>query len=156
MLFFSRYPSVCLKAQFVKGQPITLVGKRLDMVKLIDGKFYLQTPTPITKTKIEGVMHVKIMVPRQNNLKGIPFLLSRMGGRSMGAECRTCMDKSNKKMCNCDDDKRAFIDTYSVGKNIERNFGLCCTNCFLIVEVEYAIKLGYILMEIYECYVSMF
>jgi hypothetical protein len=127
---------VCLKAEFVKGKPISLVGKSLDLVKLIEGKFYLQTST--ATSKIEGVMHVKVLVPRQNTLKGIPFLLSRLGGRSMGAMCRTCVEKCDNKMCRCDDEKRAFIDTYSV------------------IEVEYAIKLGYILMEIYECYVSMF
>ena len=82
-----------------------------------------------------GLILLKIVLPRKKapELKGIPFLLTHHNSRSVSAECNTSLKNNNlDSLCNHDDKERAFID------------------CWTIFEINYAITLGYQVLQIYE------
>ena len=83
------------------------------------------------KKKIEGAVLITI-VPPQNLLH--PFLLYKTrGGKTILTLCKLCCEKFSSNCCHSDQER-------------------ALTGSYMISEIEYALKLNYQILEIYECH----
>lgn len=130
----SLYPTVAIENEFMYESPMIAIGQQLNNIKLYDNKFYwLDEKKKKYRIKF-GIIQCRVMLKRKNDCAGMPFLLCRINKRSMGIGCYKCARLKRKTFCKCSDTERSWIETYS------------------LIEIETALKYGYSLMQIFECY----
>jgi hypothetical protein len=119
------YSYCAIQFKYMKGKYNVLIGKEIENISLVNNKFvYKNVP-------IMGSMLVTILPP--SNLL-FPFLLYRTkGGKTVNTLCSKCCENLNQN-CNHSDLERAI------------------TSCYMISEIEFALKLNYKLLFIHECH----
>ncbi len=119
------YSYCAIKFKYMKGKYKILIGKEIDNIKLVNNRFVYQN------TQLIGSMLVTILPP--SNLF-YPFLLYRTkSGKTVNTLCSQCCETLNPN-CKHSDFERAI------------------TACYMISEIEFALKLNYKLLSIHECH----
>lgn len=123
------YSFCTINFPFMKGKYDILMGKSLGNISLSNGKFmYLNQP-------MMGSILLMILPPK--NLL-YPFLLyKKKNGSIVNTLCTACAEFMSKN-CTHSDQERAIVGVY------------------MLSEIEYALKIGYTIMYIYEvhCYLE--
>jgi hypothetical protein len=119
------YSFCAIKYKYMIGKYQTAIGKTVKHISFINNQcFYKSEP-------IVGSMLVTIIPP--NDLL-YPFLLYRCkNGKTVNTLCSKCCENQSK-FCNHNDMDRAL------------------TACYMISEIEFALKLNYKLVTIHECH----
>ena len=134
--FCSLYPHVLKYENYPVGHPVHING---NFTSPISSFACTTKPCPILgmedcngmhlKLNYFGLIKVKILPPWGLLL---PILLIKINDKFMFPLCRTCALNENQQTCNCADKDRILIHTW-------------CTP-----EINLALNMGYILIEIYE------
>lgn len=125
------YSFVAIKNPFMTGPYEVLIGSSVKNI-VFDQDCYVFIEDGITKTKMYGTMLVTILPP--TNLF-VPFLQLRLeDGTCVNTLCYSCAKASNQNSCSHSDKERALTAVY------------------FISEINFAIQLGYQVIEIYECH----
>ena len=121
----SLYPFLAWSESYPCGKFHTIIGKDIEKLHIVQNKI-VYNGSPLKG----GFIQVRILAPNKLN---IPFLLYKChGGRSFASLCRTCLEKERVKKCLHKEESRAWTSVYS------------------IAEVNFAISLGYRVLDIYE------
>lgn len=80
-------------------------------IRLESDGFYYTNKENVTK-QIYGILYVKILVPRDNDLQNIGFLPTKMYKKNFVTLCRSCLVEMRTTQCDHCDDDRALIDWY--------------------------------------------
>ena len=114
------------KFKYMTGKFETLIGSTLRDLQILRNEVFYKDK------KVTGAILLKILPPQT---LFAPFLLYRKkDGTTVNTLCKTCSELYIKN-CKHRDDERAFLGTY------------------MISEVEFALSLGYKILQIYEAHV---
>ena len=128
------YPYLSMISSFPYEAPKILVGRQLENIVLHNNKFYLKEGEKLHKIH-SGICQLRLRLARQNKCRGIPFLPFRLeSGKSIAMGCRDCAISQRRDFCECNDNKRAWLDVYS------------------LEEIEIALDYGYEIVQIFEIY----
>ena len=134
--FCSLYPHVLKYEDYPVGHPIHING---NFNSPITSFACTEKPCPILGTEDCNGMHLKLkyfglikakILPPHGLL--LPILLTKINNKLMFPLCCTCAMNETQQSCKCSDKDRVLINTW-------------CTQ-----EINLAINMGYILIEIYE------
>jgi hypothetical protein len=125
------YSFVAIKNVFMTGPYEILIGSSIDKV-VYEQNNYVYIENDLQRTKMYGTMLLTILPPRD---LFIPFLQIRLeDGTCVNTLCYSCAKTVNKKPCFHSEKERALTAVY------------------FISEINFAIELGYKVIEIYECH----
>ncbi len=125
------YSYVAIKNVFMTGPYEILIGSSLNKV-VYQQNHYVYKENDLQYSKMYGTMLITILPPQ--NLF-IPFLQIRLeDGTCVNTLCYSCAKIVNKKPCCHSEKERALTAVY------------------FISEINFAIQLGYKVIEIYECH----
>ena len=128
------YPYLSMISSFPYEAPKILVGRQLENIVLHNNKFYLKEGEKLHKIH-SGICQLRLRLARLNKCRGIPFLPFRLeSGKSIAMGCRDCAISQRRDFCECNDNKRAWLDVYS------------------LEEIEIALDYGYEIVQIFEIY----
>jgi len=120
------YSEVAVTNAFPIGKYEVLIGESLEKLVVIENKFYYDSK------RVSGAILLSILPPK--NLI-FPFLIYRTkSGQNCNTLCRLCCE-SKSKNCQHPNSKRFIIGSY------------------MLSEIEYALCLGYTIINIFECHV---
>lgn len=120
------YSFCAIQFPYMTGEYQILIGAKLQNLKIKSNKFFYEND------KIMGSIFLSILPP--TNLM-YPFLMyRRLDGSSINTLCTACSEQklTSKKPCSHNPNERALIAVY------------------LISEIEYALSLGYKILQIFE------
>ena len=121
-------------SSFPYEAPEILIGKQLENIVLQNNRFFIKKDGKLQKIH-SGICQLRLRLARNNKCRGIPFLPFRLeSGKSIAMGCRDCAISQRRDFCECDDNKRAWLDVYS------------------LEEIEVALDYGYEIVHIYEMY----
>ncbi len=125
------YSYVAIKNSFMTGPYEILIGSSIKSI-VYDLDSYVFIEKDLSKTKMYGTMLVTILPPK--NLY-VPFLQLRLeDGTCINTLCAFCAKICNQNTCTHSDIERALTAVY------------------FISEINFAITLGYQVLEIHECH----
>ena len=120
------YSYVSIKNPFMIGKYEVLIGRSLSRLKIEQNQFY------VDNVRVMGSVQLSIIPPIDCLF---PFLMYRsQNNQSFNTLCKLCCEHSRQK-CNHNDSQRAL------------------TGCYMISEIEYALTLNYVIVNVYECHV---
>ena len=120
------YSYCAIKFKYMTGKFQTLIGSTLRDLEISGNEYFYKDQ------KVMGAILLKILPPQT---LFAPFLLYRKrDGTTVNSLCKTCSELQIKN-CKHTDDQRAFLGTY------------------MISEVEFALTLGYKVLQIYEAHI---
>ena len=125
------YSFVAIKNPFMTGPYQILVGSLIKKI-IFENDNYFFIENNFQKTKMQGTMLITILPPRNIFIPFLPIKLE--DGTCVNTLCLSCAKLTNQNSCTHNDKERALTAVY------------------FISEINFAIKLGYIVLEIHECH----
>lgn len=120
------YSYCAINFSYVIGKYEIIIGETLKHIQILSNKLYYKNQ------KMYGVIFLTILPP--NNLK-FPFLPTKLSnGKTVLTLCLKCSELQMKKSCKHSESERSFTSTYTIN------------------EIEFALNLGYKIVNIFECH----
>jgi hypothetical protein len=125
--FNGMYSHIALESKFAVGRYEVLIGNDLNQIVLKNNQFFYKQ----SNISMVGVMMVSILPPKSLFFPFLPYRLD--DETTVFTLCLKCAEQKCK-ICNHSDSERSL------------------TSVYFISELEFALQLGYKILQIYECH----